>query len=148
LYGSCSEYPSALRKLLLRGGRTQSRPARVGARDAELRDQGAPKGKQARWQALSARLTTGTRRPTATGAAVSLMPPRRRGIAAGGLLRLASEADMFVWEKIRLRNLRDDLAAATSRRDLRDGVVHLQEASNADTGALELVDFERDSWPQ
>jgi hypothetical protein len=55
---------------------------------------------------------------------------------------------MFVWEKIRLRNLRDDLAAATSRRDLRDGVVHLQEASNADTGALELVDFERDSWPQ
>ena len=76
-----------------------------------------------------------------------LRHPRWRTHRTRELLRLAREADMFVWEKIRLRDLRDDLDAEISRRHVRAAVSHPQKAPNSDQEAVELVDFERDSWP-
>jgi hypothetical protein len=73
--------------------------------------------------------------------------PRWRPHRTRTLLELAKEADMFVWEKVRLRGLRDDLAADAKRRDARERNVHLGEAPNGAEGGLALVDFERDSWP-
>jgi hypothetical protein len=72
--------------------------------------------------------------------------PRWRSRRTQELLRLAREADMLVWEKVRLRSLRDDLDAETRRRLAREPVV-LPEEAGVRLG-LDLVDFERDSWPQ
>jgi hypothetical protein len=72
--------------------------------------------------------------------------PRWRSHRTQELLRLAREADMLVWEKVRLRSLRNDLAAETRRRLVREPVVLAEEAGVH--AGLELVDFERDSWPQ
>jgi hypothetical protein len=55
---------------------------------------------------------------------------------------------MFVWEKVRLRDLRDDLDAEINRRRAHESVGHSPESARSDPDALELVDFERDSWPQ
>jgi hypothetical protein len=71
---------------------------------------------------------------------------RWRSLRTRELLRLAGEADMFVWEKVRLRDLRDDLEAETRRRQARERIVYPGEAGV--DARLELVDFERDSWPQ
>jgi hypothetical protein len=85
---------------------------------------------------------------TRTALTPSLRHPRWRTQRTRELMRLASEADMFVWEKVRLRDLRDDLAADAKRRDASERNVHLAEAPNGAEGGLALVDFERDSWPQ
>ena len=55
---------------------------------------------------------------------------------------------MFVWEKVRLCDLRDDLDAETRRRHAREPLVYPVEAPNGVESGLELGDFERDSWPE
>jgi hypothetical protein len=84
---------------------------------------------------------------TRTAITPSLRHPRWRTQRTRDLMRLASEADMFVWEKIRLRDLRDDLDAESTRRQARERLAHALEAASGTEGELALVDFERDSWP-
>jgi hypothetical protein len=85
---------------------------------------------------------------TRTAITPSLRHPRWRTQRTRELMRLASEADMFVWEKVRLRDLRDDLDAETKRRRAHEGVGRSPEIAGSPQDAIELVDFERDSWPQ
>jgi hypothetical protein len=84
---------------------------------------------------------------TRTATTTSLRHPRWRTQRTRELLRLASEADMFVWEKVRLRDLRDDLDAEINRRRVHERVGRSPEIAGGAPDAIELVDFERDSWP-
>jgi hypothetical protein len=55
---------------------------------------------------------------------------------------------MFVWEKVRLRDLRDDLDSEINRRRAHEEVGRSQKIAGSASDAIELGDFERDSWPQ
>jgi hypothetical protein len=90
----------------------------------------------------------GTRDAGRTLRATRSVHDRWRARRSGEVLRLAGEADMFVWEKVRLRDLRDDLDAETRRRHAREPLVPPGEAPNGSQPGRELVDFERDSWPR
>ncbi|HEV7564665.1 MAG TPA: hypothetical protein VGO31_01745 [Microbacteriaceae bacterium] len=90
----------------------------------------------------------GRRELTLTSIATALRHPRWRTQRTRELFTLASEADMFIWEKVRLRDLRDDLDAEINRRRVHESVDPSREIPRSDPDALELVDFERDSWPQ
>jgi hypothetical protein len=89
----------------------------------------------------------GRREPTQGAPGTPSRQPRWRTHRTRELLRLAQEADMFVWEKIRLRDLREDLEAETARRHVHEALAEPQDASDCVQDAVELDDFERDPWP-